>query len=61
MKLVPRLLPAALVATLAFGAKPNPPVDPNNVPPPAGAILDLNGQPIPGGGNGTTFHQYSAW
>ena len=31
----------------------------NNEPPPAGAILDLNGTPIPGGGDGTTFQQYS--
>ena len=29
-----------------------------NHPPPAGAILDLNGTPIPGGGNGTTYQQY---
>ncbi|GEM_PF-393600 len=40
-------------------AKPNPLVDPNNVPPPVGAILDLNGTPIPGGGNGSTFQTYS--
>ena len=31
----------------------------NNNPPPAGAILDLNGTPIPGGGNGT-YQQYGA-
>jgi len=30
-----------------------------NNPPPAGAILDLNGTPIPGGGNGTTYQQYT--
>src|SRR5208282_4898773 len=30
----------------------------NNDPPPAGAILDLNGTPIPGGGN-DTYQQYS--
>ena len=29
-----------------------------NNPPPAGAILDLNGTPIPGGGNGITYQQY---
>ena len=29
-----------------------------NEPPPAGAILDLNGTPIPGGGDGT-YQQYS--
>jgi hypothetical protein len=40
------------------GGKPNPLVDPNNVPPPVGAILDLNGTPIPGGGN-HTFQTYS--
>jgi YVTN family beta-propeller protein/uncharacterized repeat protein (TIGR03803 family) len=31
----------------------------DNEPPPAGAILDLNGLPIPGGGDGVTFQQYS--
>ena len=30
-----------------------------NNPPPAGAILDLSGTPIPGGGNGTTYQQYT--
>jgi hypothetical protein len=30
----------------------------NNNPPPAGAILDLSGTPIPGGGNGT-YQQYT--
>ena len=32
---------------------------PINQPPPIGAILDLNGLPIPGGGDGTTFQQYT--
>jgi len=32
---------------------------PVNEPPPSGAILDLNGTPIPGGGNGTTFQNYT--
>jgi hypothetical protein len=40
-------------------AKPNPSTDPTNQPPPAGAILDLNGTAIPGHGNGTTFQQYT--
>ena len=31
----------------------------NNNPPPAGAILDLNGLPIPGNGDGATYIQYS--
>jgi hypothetical protein len=31
----------------------------NNDPPPPGAILDLNGTPIPGGGDGVTYQQYS--
>ncbi|MGB7759880.1 MAG: hypothetical protein WBL61_08630 [Bryobacteraceae bacterium] len=39
--------------------KPNPATDPTNQPPPAGAILDLNGLPIPGHGDGSTFQQYS--
>lgn len=30
-----------------------------NQPPPAGAILDLNGLPIPGQGNGATYQSYS--
>ncbi|MGD0772358.1 MAG: hypothetical protein ABSC05_05995 [Candidatus Solibacter sp.] len=37
-----------------FAAKANPAVDPNNVAPPTGAILDLNGTPIP-----HTFQSYS--
>jgi hypothetical protein len=43
------------VVLAAAGATKIPPGnDPgNNNPPPAGAILDLNGTPIPGGGNGT--------
>jgi hypothetical protein len=41
-------------------AKLPPGNDPgNNNPPPAGAILDLSGTPIPGGGN-QTYHMYSA-
>ena len=35
-----------------------PPCWAQNNPPPAGAILDLNGTPIPGGGNGITYQQY---
>lgn len=31
----------------------------NNQPPPSGAILDLNGTQIPGGGNGVTYQQYT--
>jgi len=42
-----------------FAAKPEPGVDPTNVAPPTGAILDLNGTAIPGHGNGTTFQQYT--
>jgi hypothetical protein len=44
-----------VVLAAAAGAlqKAGPINDPNNDPPPAGAILDLNGTPIPGGGNGT--------
>ncbi|HEX3544472.1 MAG TPA: hypothetical protein VHT31_08100, partial [Candidatus Acidoferrum sp.] len=30
----------------------------NNNPPPAGAIKDLNGTPVPGGGN-RTYQEYS--
>jgi hypothetical protein len=33
--------------------------DPVNEPPPAGAILDLNGLPLPGDGNGTTYQLFS--
>jgi uncharacterized repeat protein (TIGR01451 family) len=37
-----------------------PKTDPgHNNPPPLGAILDLNGTPIPGGGNGTTTQTYT--
>lgn len=32
---------------------------PSNQPPPAGAILDLTGTPIPGNGNGTTYQTYT--
>lgn len=32
---------------------------PSNQPPPAGAILDLNGTPIPGGGDGVTYQLYT--
>lgn len=50
----------ALKLKLRRGPLYTPPGDPAaNNPPPAGAILDLNGQTIPGGGNGTTFQQYS--
>ncbi len=31
----------------------------NNEPPPNGAILDLAGTPIPGGGDGVTYQQYT--
>ena len=31
----------------------------NNNPPPVGAILDLSGTPIPGGGDAATYQQYS--
>jgi PEP-CTERM motif len=35
-------------------------IDPgHNNPPPAGAILDLNATPIPGGGNGESYQLYS--
>ena len=44
---------------LFVARKPGPTVDPTNVPPPAGAISDLNGTAIPGHGNGTTFQQYT--
>jgi hypothetical protein len=54
----------ALGLTLAWAAaspaqttKPDPP-GATNVPPPVGAILDLSGMPIPGGGNGT-YQQYT--
>jgi dockerin type I repeat protein len=46
-----------------FGSQPapgqTPKFDPaSNNPPPVGAILDLNGTPVPGGGN-NTYQQYS--
>ncbi len=44
---------------LADSLKPGPINDPTNEPPPAGAIQDLNGTPIPGGGDGTTFQPYT--
>lgn len=34
---------------------------PINIGPPVGAILDLNGQALPGGGNGTTLTGYAAF
>ncbi|MGH9471057.1 MAG: PEP-CTERM sorting domain-containing protein [Terriglobia bacterium] len=41
-------------------AKTLPGGDPgNNNAPPVGAILDLNGTPIPGGGNGVTYQTYT--
>jgi len=43
---------------VAFGAKLVTNIGMNN-PPPAGAILDLAGTPIPGGGSGTVFQAYS--
>lgn len=60
MKATKALFSLALIALSSAGAiggsKSDPP---GNEPPPAGAILDLNGTPIPGGGNGATFQQYS--
>jgi hypothetical protein len=50
------VLAAAAPATAV--QKPGPVSDPTNDPPPAGAILDLSGTPIPGGGNGT-YQMYS--
>jgi hypothetical protein len=47
---------AAHPARLHAADKPDPS---QNQPPPAGAILDLDGTAIPGGGNGTTFQQYT--
>jgi hypothetical protein len=44
---------------VAFGSKFVTALTGNNNPPPAGAILDLNGTPIPGHGNGTTFQTYT--
>jgi hypothetical protein len=43
---------------VAFGAKLVTNVTLNQ-PPPAGAILDLAGTPIPGNGSGTVFQNYS--
>lgn len=51
-KWVALLLAAVGMAGTAWGG-------PGNQPPPAGAILDLNGLPIPGGANGSTFQQYT--
>jgi hypothetical protein len=52
-----------LCCFVLFGSQPAPAqvavakTDPaTNNPPPAGAILDLSGSPIPGGGNGTYQH-----
>jgi hypothetical protein len=48
-----------LAAAPASAQKPLPGGDPgNNNPPPSGAILDLNGTPIPGGGN-STYQMYT--
>ena len=41
-----------------LNSKPTLPSGPSNVPPPVGAILDLNGTPIPGHGN-STYQQYT--
>jgi hypothetical protein len=47
---------ALLLANQAHAdLKPVPSVDPVNLPPPSGAILDLNGQPLP-----TSYTQYTA-
>jgi hypothetical protein len=48
-----------LVAALALAAVISASASAVNEPPPLGAILDLNGTPIPGGGNGTTFQEYT--
>ena len=62
-----RLLACAAVLTFLTSAlasptqrltKSRPATTRNNNSPPANAILDLNGTPIPGGGN-TTYQQYS--
>ena len=56
------VLQVVLCCFVFFGSQPAPAqvttkTDPgHNNPPPAGAILDLNGTPIPGGGNGTYQH-----
>jgi hypothetical protein len=48
-----------LTGALALAAVTSVLASPMNEPPPPGAILDLNGAPIPGGGNGGTFAEYS--
>lgn len=48
---------AAIIGALLTFALPAFP-DPMNEPPPVGAILDLSGTPIPGGGDGT-FQTYT--
>lgn len=53
------LLLTLSVAGVIYGAKKIVAQGALNNPPPAGAILDLNGLPIPGGGNGSTFQQYT--
>jgi hypothetical protein len=52
------LLVGALASALASPAQTLKTDPGSNNPPPAGAILDLNGTPIPGGGNGT-YQQYT--
>jgi Dockerin type I domain len=52
------LLAGALALAISTPAQ-TPKFDPaSNNPPPVGAILDLNGTPVPGGGN-NTYQQYS--
>ncbi len=50
------LVPSLVATILAFSASGSF-GQANNNPPPAGAILDLSGGPIPGGGNGT-YQEY---
>jgi hypothetical protein len=48
-----------LVLAMAFATVISAQGDPINQPPPLGAILDLSGTPIPGGGDGTTLQLYT--
>lgn len=57
-----KLTASSLGCALAFGMIVALPAraNPINIGPPAGAILDLNGQSIPGGGDGTTTASFGA-
>lgn len=54
-----RIKTLLLAISIAVAFSVSAAASPVNEPPPLGAILDLNGTPIPGGGDGSTFQTYT--